>query len=235
MALALLNIVLWPFVMPSLFTLLSFMGGRLRAERWRDTPVLKDVLLRRILMGNKLPITLWTYKDTGHDFSLYSLTLPSLSGVKQVVVVSRSWLEKSSDEELRREFSWILKKMDENYARYGFLKCFQMMLWFGQVFWLEMALIFLHYIMRIFGFEDLPRPAFWAQRLAWSVKRRWFGCDSSLERIEEGGLSVRASLRVKQEPDSWNYISFGVWGYYSSRSMHPTWRFLMDAESLIPS
>ncbi|NCN42466.1 hypothetical protein GW916_14610 [bacterium] len=232
LSLSLLNLVLWPWLVPLAFFGLCILTRRIESQSWEQVPDLKNEVLARILKGNEIPISLWVFHDSSKEFSLYPLTVPSFSGPRQVVVVSHSWLENSNAEALRAEFNWVLQRLDSNFKSKGYLRLFQMAFWFGQIFWLELSMVLLHYVMRIFGFEDLPRPAFWGQRLAWSVKRRWFGEEDG---PTHGSLGLQGpSLRVTDDPTSWNYLSLGVWGYYSSRAMHPAWRFLMDAESLIP-
>ncbi len=230
--LALLNLLIWPWFVPLSFLLICFVSGRVTRDRWSRFPILRDQLLTRVLGGDEIPVSLWIFNDSGSEYSFYPVTLPTFSGPRQVIAVSKSWLENSSDQEMEAEFAWVLKRLEQDCKNLGYLRLLQMCLWFGQIFWLEMALILLHYVMRIFGFEDLPRPAFWTQRLAWSLKKRWFGEDKF---IWQGNLGLsRSPLCVKDEPTSWNYLSVGIWGYYSSRAMHPTWRILMDSESLIP-
>lgn len=233
------TLVVLPVVVPSVAFFWLRVSGKIRRVAWVNAPRLRSKVLHRVLEGGDAPMSLMCVALGKTDCSFFYISLPIFAQgrleMRRILLVSESWLndwESSAESEdgLEQELDFVLERMGE--GRWPLLRSFQLCLWIGQVFLLEIALHILGTIFRILGFRHMPSPVFFCQNVAWSLKRLWFAADGNATGFwDTRGLTPRVST----PPVSWNSLCIGVWGLYPVRHLHPSWRFFVDSDGIIPS
>lgn len=232
------------FLLPVIIPMGLFLGFRLSRKiqnvAWSGVPRLRSQVLRRVLEGADSPLRLMSIKLDADDQSFFYFALPSWRqgriDIQRVLLVSDSWLKAwehkdgGNSEPMESELDFVLSRINED--QWPLMRTLQMSLWIGQIFVLDLALRLLGILFRILGFQQMPSPVFFCQNLAWSLRGLWFSREGDRARFwDTRGLTPR----VSEPPASWNSLCFGVWGLYPVRHLHPSWRFFVDSEGIIPS
>lgn len=161
------------------------------------------------------------------DTSLLWFENPFPGSSRQEIVVTSAWMSRPS---ATRAADW--RALWETIASAGrrerTLRTWQIGFWTGALSPLDFFLLILHFITEICGLSDLPGPGFWFQRIAWSLRQRWFGLapDPGELRRPERSQSLR-------EPSVWHSLSWGVWFQIPLREAHPLWLLMLHRSAFL--
>lgn len=233
------TLIVAPAFFPPLIWLVFRMKGRLHRESLGESKgvslQLRDLVLHCVLHRAHLDIDIWILEeDSDVGFFWYERFSTLRRHSKTKIILSRAWLEylEKHPKEATQEFKSFWDKIASYSVEARRLRTLQMRFWMGGLFWAEVLLRVLDLLLGFAGVRRLPASTFWCQGLAWKLNSLWFGSRS----IEEADMKIsQHALRVEREPLYWNSLLLGVWSYYPSRVLHPSWRLLTRDDSLLYS
>jgi hypothetical protein len=149
---------------------------------------------------------------------------------RQVLVLTTAWLQQSPAQQARDwEAIWdSIARLSVFHRR---LKTLQFLFWIGALSPLEPLFYVARLVLDVLGFRDLPRPAFWVQRVCWDLRRLWFGTIALPASPEEMPPSLPGEMF--RLPDAWNSLSLGVWFQLPLRRAHPLWPVLTHSDAFV--
>lgn len=230
-ALGAISLVLAPALIPDLVFALARMRKRLVRYDFKEASVLRDLLLQCVLRESGLRPRIWIL-DAPADNGIVWFERGWGSGRHQDIIISKGWIAGLPDASRVKEFRCLWSEIAAVSPSDRRIRTFEFRLWLGAFWMLDLLFDLLHLLMGRMGLSEMPHPAFWCQRFAWSLKRIWFG-------IEEPEFSkdpfLKHAPRVDTEPLYWKSWVFGVWSRYPTRCLHPAWRVLVENSGLIES
>jgi hypothetical protein len=227
------SLIVAPLFVPPAIWWVARMKGQLHRELLKEESRLRDLVLRCVLHRSVLDVEVWILEESSDEgfFWYESFGLfPRQS--KTRVVITRAWLEflEQNPESAAREFEMLWDKIASLSSGDRRLRTLQMSSWMGGLFVLELLIRVLDLLLAFLGVRGLPRSTFWCQGWAWQLSTRWFASSPMDAGIVENS---QYTLRVGNEPLYWGSLLLGIWSFYPSRVLHPTWRLLTREESLL--
>ncbi len=150
-----------------------------------------------------------------------------LLGGRTRIFVSRAWLKIDSRQK-SREWHHLWQGLVALRGWGRRVRSLQFRFWLGALSPVAVLFEGLGVLMRVLGFRDLPSPAFWFQRAAWSLRALWM-------KLPRGQAEIRVPRRGAAEPPRvWNSLLLGPWAQLSSvANGHPTWRLLVHRGAFV--
>ncbi|NCN25971.1 hypothetical protein GW915_00190 [bacterium] len=152
---------------------------------------------------------------------------------RQQIYVTSAWVEQGYFD-LVSQFTQTWVEISQLTRSMRCLRTFQWAFWCACFLPLDLSLHFLDLCFSFFGFQKIPKAAFWGQRVCWQFKRLWFGVsdESFDDTIFE--ISRRKASGVRT-PAAFDSLIWGVWSRHSLNGVHPSWAILMDSGAFFRS
>ena len=226
-----ISLVVAPLFVPDIIFAWARLTGRLRPLVLSQTSPLRDLVLQCVLREGSLRPRFWILDAAeDHGFLWFERGWGNTRG--QDIVLSRAWYDGLPEASRFKEFRSLWSDIASMAPAERRLRSVQFRVWVGAFCMLDRLFDILYFVMSSVGLREMPHPAFWCQRCAWSLKRLCFGVEM---RTFSTDPFEKHALRVDAEPSYWRSWVFGVWSRYPTRCLHPSWRILVETSALIES